>query len=154
MLRRSLVALLALLLGSCVAEPTRSSWNYEIISTQPTPQHWKPDSVWTFVMTPQSGTPRTLTFRVTDDTADTCISGDWRKLELVEGQSGSFAGTPSKAAYEVQGRFLWISLNSNWCDANDDVRGELYGGRFKGERSVGGITGSSEIATVQGWRVR
>ena len=154
MLRRSLPIFLACLLGSCAFEPPRPSWDHKTLSAQPTPQHWKAGSVWAFVITPRSGKPETLTFRVTGDTADTCASGDWRTLELVDGHPGSFAGTPSKAAYSVEGRFLWISLNSNWCDANDDVRGELDGGTFKGERSVGGITGSSLIGTVQGRRVR
>lgn len=154
MLFRYLCILLSLLLIACASEPLRPVWDYKFLSTQSTPSEWAADSVWTFVTAHKAGASESLTFRVTDESADTCMSGVWRKLELVEGQVASIAGIRSKAAFSVDGRFLWVSLNANWCDANDDIRGELRAARFEGERSVGGITGSSIVGSVEGWRVR
>jgi len=139
---------------SCATTAPVQSWDYRTLSSRPTPEDWKPGSVWTFVIADRSGKSQTLTFRLSDEVAQTCMPGDWRKLDQIAGAPRVFAGVAARAAYKADGSFLWVSLNSNWCDVNDDIRGELAGAAFKGERSMGGATGSSQVGTVRGWRVR
>lgn len=149
---------LALLLTSCASTASREfeqhREEYRSRAAEPTPSDWKPGAVWAFVTTRPGGDTENVTFRVSDDKVKTCTSGDWRKLELVEGKLGSLAGTPFEAAYLVEGRNLWISLTSNWCDIDNDLKGELQGHRFEGQHASGGMMGSTLIGQVRGWRVK
>jgi len=161
MRRRVLLICVPILLASCAAEPPRhsiepprQSWDYKALSALPTPQEWKPGSVWAFVTSSRPGKSEELRFRVTNASADTCSPGDWRKLDLVQGRLFSLGSVPPQTAYKVSGSFLQISLRSNWCDANDDIQGQLVSGTFKGEREVGGMSGSTFVGTVQGSRVQ
>ncbi|GAB3361763.1 hypothetical protein [Lysobacter tyrosinilyticus] len=149
MLRHCLIILLSVVLVACATNTHRPRLDYQALSAQPTPPDWAAGAVWRFDTASGSGKLESHTFRVSDERADTCVSGDWRKLERVDGHLGSAA----QAAYTVSGRFLLISLNSNLCDANDEIRGELAGVNFNGERSAGGVTGGAVIGTVQGRRV-
>ena len=133
---------------------SRQVERYRVLAAEPTPAEWQAGAVWTFIITDHSGSQSTLTFRISDAAADTCISGNWRALELLDGEPGSLAGTPSIPAALVEGRNLWISLTSNWCDLNNDLKGELQGDTFSGQRTSGGMTGSTVIGQVQGWRVK
>ncbi len=133
---------------------TKRLERYRILSAEPTPADWQAGAVWTFVTIDRSGNKDTLTFRVSNAEAQTCTSGDWRALELLEGEVGSLGEVPSKPAALVEGRNLRINLTSNWCDVDNDLKGELLGSTFTGKRTVGGPTGSTLIGEIQGWRVK
>jgi hypothetical protein len=154
MLCRYLIIPLSACLAACAAEHRRTSSDYQALSQLPTPDAWTAGSVWSFATTDQNGNVQSLAFRVTDEAADTCTSGSWYKLEQISGHVGSFDGVPSEPAFSIEGRFLWISLNSNGCDADDDIRGELREEVFIGERSLSGPFGSSLVGQVKGRRVR
>ena len=143
-------------LSGCVGNSvvTKQFDRYRALAAEPIPDDWKPGAIWTFVTTDRAGRKDSLTFRVLDKAADTCTSGDWRALELLEGDAGSLARTPFEPAALVQGRNLWISLASNWCDIENDLKGELQGDGFNGLRTSGGMTGNTVLGQVQGWRVK
>ena len=151
---RKLTPVLSLLLAACTTTAPAPSWDYQSLVARPTPASWASGAVWSFTITDRSGKPETLMFRVSSDLAKTCISGEWRKLELIGGKAGTFAGVESQPAYSVEGSFLWISLNSNLCDADNDLRGELNGNTFTGEHTFGGVTGDRPVGVVQGQMVR
>lgn len=151
---RHLLVLVLLLISTpgCVstAPIAGSSDRYRSLAKEPTPSHWKAGAVWTFVTTDARGSKDVLTFRISDAKADTCSSGDWQKLELLEGN----IGTESVPAATVEGRNLFISLTSNVCDIDHEIRGVLENGRFKGERTSGGPMGGGRVGQVQGWRIK
>jgi hypothetical protein len=145
------VALTACTRNSAV---TRQFERYRTLATEPTPSDWKPGAIWIFVTTDGLGRKETLTFRVLDTAAETCTSGDWRALDLIDGKMGSLPSMPSKPAALVEGRNLLISLTANWCDINNGLRGELQGNSFICQRTSGGMTGTTLIGQVQGRRVK
>lgn len=151
---RYLFALISMLIlaSGCASTGSASASGdrYRSLATEPTPSHWKPGATWTFVATNSRGAKDVLTFRISESKVETCSSGDWRKLELLEGN----IGTESVPAALVEGRNLLISLTSNVCDFDHEIRGELDDGSFKGERTSGGPFGGTTIGPVQGWRVR
>lgn len=156
-MRNSLICVLtAIAMTACASNSTvtKQFERYRILSTEPTPADWQAGAVWTFVTIDRSGNKDALTFRVSNAEAEACTSGDWRALELLEGEIGSLVGVPSKPAALVEGRNLWINLTSNWCDVDNDLKGELLGNTFTGKRTVGGPTGSTLIGDIQGWRVK
>ncbi|MGZ5563628.1 MAG: hypothetical protein ACXWFY_00385 [Chthoniobacterales bacterium] len=107
------------------------------LAAQLTPYQWKSGAVWRFTTTKPSGERDVLSFRLTDEPATTCtgVSGwknTWRKLILLEGS------IPTEAAYQVEGRALFIDLSAGVCDVLDDVEGVLSGDTFTGRRTLGG----------------
>ena len=155
MIRRCAIAIIGTtLLVACASREPQHTWDYKVLSTRPTPLDWKPGAVWTFVTTGKSGANSSFIFRVTDEIAQTCTSGTWRKLQVVSGSAPRFMGKPTQPAFSVEGSFLWISLLARWCDIDDDIRGSLDGKTFTGDRSQGGMMGSDIIGKVHGWRVK
>jgi hypothetical protein len=149
-----LIISLCFAVTSCSTNAHGHVWDLKALSSQPTPPDWKTGAIWTFVTTKKSGSSETLTFRVTNELAKTCESGVWRKLQLVDGNLPAIEGEPSQPAFSVEGRFLWISLFSNWCDLEDHIRGELQDKTFKGDRTFGGPMGSGVVGSIRGWRVK
>ena len=69
-----------------------------------------------------------------EEQANTCTSGDWRKATLLRataiefGMSGAAftaSGGDSQVAYEINGATLWIDLHARICDSNVMLRGKL-----------------------------
>lgn len=148
------VLVIAILLAACAGDSAlkRQFERYKALAAAPTPEGWKDGAVWTFVTTKRDGTEIALTFRISNAAADTCTSGDWRSLEPLDAYPGSLAEIPFKPASRVDGRNLWISLRSNWCDMNHDLKGELSGNTFNGRYTSGGISGEVLVGHVRGWR--
>jgi len=118
-------------------EAQRWQKRHEELAAQPTPDQWKPGTVWRFTTTKSSGERDVLAFRLTDEATTTCtgVSGwknTWRGLKLIEGS------VPTEAAYQVEGRALFIDLSAGVCDTLDDVEGVLTGGTFEGRLTLGG----------------
>jgi hypothetical protein len=154
MIERCFIAIItSVLLASCSSKEPTHGGNYKVLSARPTTRDWKA-AVWTFVATKKSGSTERFTFRVTDEIAETCTSGTWRKLEVVGGRIPQFSGGRSQPAFSIEGSFLWISLLAPWCDIDDDIRGRLAGETFTGDRTRGGMMGSDLVGTVRGWCVK
>jgi hypothetical protein len=148
MLRFVLLASICCLLASCAAPGVRSAsptWTYEELIAQPTPAAWRPGATWTFVLTTSKRKTRTLTFRVTDDPIKTCLSGSWRRLQLLQ-DSGPAQYAPKNVAYETAGSFLSIDLLAGWCDVDNLIQGQLSEKQFSGEQT----TTARPVATVFG----
>jgi hypothetical protein len=142
---RPLAILLCLAATAVAGSRVRDPYGYDKLASKPTPPSWHAGAVWRFT-TISHGKANNLTFRVTDEAATICTSGTWHKLVVLSGKVGS----GSEPAYSVEGRFLWISLNANICDANDDIRGALGENTFKGDRRAGGMFGSTRVGKVVG----
>lgn len=129
-----------LLLAGCAAlhsasiNPGSLEENGRLMS-EPTPADWKVGSVWSFVQLSEDGSPiLDVTLRVTNKPATTCSSGDWRELELVDGQVGDGSAQLNQA-YSVSGRLLTIDL-TGWCDVGE-IQGALTNSWFVGQTTGG-----------------
>lgn len=128
--------------GSSFIPPRTMEENGQLMS-EPTPSEWKAGSVWNFVQHNQDGeVVLDVTFRITDVPAETCSSGDWRVLELVNGKIGD-GSIPLKHAYSVSGRLLTLDL-TGWCDVGE-IQGALTNGSFTGQTTGGAFTGGKFI---------
>jgi len=134
---------LILLLAGCTTRYStsvqpRTLEGNRLLMSEPTPSDWSIGSVWHFVQLGQDGTQvLNVTLRVTDRPTQTCSSGDWRELELVEGQIGD-GSARLKQAYSVSGRLLTLDL-SGWCDVGG-IQGALSEGSFVGQTTGGPFT--------------
>lgn len=105
-------------------------------STQATPD-WTVGSKWRItVQDDAQKAPQVLTVRVLADRANSCLGGDWKRLELV---SGSYKGL-SEPAYTIDGDHLVILLRSNVCDSYDQLDGTLKNGKYTARHSQFGWT--------------
>lgn len=115
--------LLIIFLSGCAAQKTNE---YQQWASQPTPGIWKENSSWQILMLDKRGSIfRNLTVKFTDQAAETCGSGDFKKVEITSElpkRSELFLGIP---AYHVKGGALVIDLSANLCDAGYELRGRL-----------------------------
>ncbi len=115
--------------------PQRSIMENRLLMSEPTPSDWKTGSVWNFVQYGEDGSVvLDATFRVTDNSAQTCSSGDWRELEIVDGKIGD-GSIKLRQAYSVSGRLLTLDL-TGWCDLGE-IKGALSEGSFVGQTTGG-----------------
>lgn len=134
-------AVLAVVAG-CASLST-SRYDYAALSAEPTSADWGAGTVWAFTLPERSPRAGTLTYRVTDRPADTCMSGAWYDLDPVADELPKLGKVELKPAYHTSGRHLIVSLNSNVCDLNSEIRGVLAGHLFDGDHSTGDMTGST-----------
>ena len=146
------IALIAALPG-CASLPG-SRFDYVALSAEPTPTDWRAGTVWVFTLPERLSPSGPLTYRLTNRPAETCTSGTWYELEPVGAELPRLAEIQLKPAYHTAGRYLVVSLNANMCDMNSEIRGALTGHLFDGEYSTGGISGTTTLGQVQGWRVQ
>lgn len=141
---KPLIAIIFLLmLTSCATnqssatQPTSFKVNAELMS-EPTPSDWEIGSIWNFVQYGKyESEVLNLTFKVTDKSTQTCSSGDWRELEIIDGQIGD-SSIKLKQSYSVSGRLLTIDLTGA-CDLGE-IQGALSDGSFEGQTSGGPFT--------------
>jgi hypothetical protein len=112
-------------------EAEREKKEHEALAAQPTPAAWHPRAIWRFVITDSSGARQVLAFRVTRERTTTCTGVTfwkdiWYKLVVVQGH------VPTEAAYQVEGRALFIDLGAGVCDADDVLDGVLSGAKYTG----------------------
>src|SRR5690606_9008173 len=113
----------ALLITGCSAAPT-------LPTVGPSLSAVTSESVlgtWDFSVTGKEGTNK-LTFRLTEEPADTCISGDWFRAKVTS--AGGFK--LSDPAYTYSGGRLEVLLTNGICDSYTSFVGKVSGGQFSG----------------------
>lgn len=160
MVARALLVLLTAGAASCASGP---SFDFEQLSFQPTPVSWDLPSVWAFVVVDKKGRMvGSMTLRFTDQPAETCIGGDWKKVEILRSsgdpkrKGGTAAFVPlgvAQPSYSLKGRALQIGLTANICDAYDEFTGELSERGFVGRFTSSGLFYHEEFGTVYGAEV-
>ncbi len=135
--------LIMLLAVGCATKNTTSE--YQVWSAQPTPHVWNEKSKWNIVLLDDKGSiARNLTLKFTSDPAETCTSGNFKKIEILSEypkRSEKFIGV---AAYEIKGSALIIDLSSNLCDAGNELRGQV---------SEIGLEGNHQTVSANGTKV-
>jgi hypothetical protein len=111
---------------------------------------------WAFVVSDLNGHRlRSVTLRFTDEPADTCTPGNWKKVVLLDQQTQPSPGfTPDEAAYHVQGSVLTLNLTANFCDVYIEIQGRITPSGFSGQYSFSDLTGIQSLGVVHGAPVR
>ena len=120
-----------------------------------TPSIWSLSRPWTFVLLDNSvKVTRVLKLEFTDSPAETCASGEWRKIRIIDQdptpEATSSLGFTKEPAYILQGSFLLIDLHSNLCDAGLELRGELTNLGVSGTQQTVELFGGKELGTFVG----
>ncbi|MCF7223790.1 hypothetical protein [Marilutibacter chinensis] len=141
----SLVAVVTLL--GCVAAPLpmQSRVQGENVLTV------APGDSWTVVEFNESGeSVRTLGLELTSEPAETCISGDWRKVKVVS-DPARYTRDP---AYIVSVNRIEILLNTSLCDAYDSYIFDKDANFGLGEHVAYGMFGGKTLGRVVAYRTK
>ncbi|MBI4915260.1 MAG: hypothetical protein HY825_05380 [Acidobacteria bacterium] len=138
--------LLTLALTAC----TTTSVHRDLAS-EPTPSIWKPDATWVLVLLDdQSQVVRSLTVRFTDQAADSCISGDWRQVEILAERPARHPSFTGKSAYMLTGAALVVELSANRCDSYYTLHGRLSETGVAGAHGPQHLQGGRAVGTFSG----
>ena len=107
---------------------------YEVWKSLETPSSFSLGEHWVFIILNHEGEiKQKLVVNFTGDTASTCASGEWKKIEIINeypSRNGSYRGSP---AYYLKGAALIIDLSANLCDAGYELKGQLQETGIVGE---------------------
>jgi hypothetical protein len=130
--------LLLFLLSGCAdkSEWTELQENYAAWRSQEPPQSWS-SSPWVFVAADPKGKPiQSVTVQFSSEPANSCISGDWKKLTLLQQAPPAqpHNETAPEPAYMLEGSALTINFTANFCDSYTEMQGQItpigYSGRY------------------------
>jgi hypothetical protein len=120
---------------------------YRKLASEAPPDTWRAGAEWRFVAFDNGGAiAESFVFRVTETPQEACLSGSWKKLEIVSGD-GTRLRDP---AYAVDGRNLVVLLSTALCDAYPMYRGELSDKGFSGTHGFSHTFGGEEYGKVSG----
>ena len=137
-------------LSACAANQPES--DYEKLSRETPPASWNA-SDWVFVALGEDNkVTRSLTLRFTNEPAETCIHGDWKKAEILGDTKETSLTSAAEPAYMLNGRALTVGLSANICDNYEEFQGELSAKGFAGEHYVYGLDFFENYGTVYGAR--
>ena len=127
-----------------------ASSRYQKLSSETTPASWHVGASWAFVALDKTdAVAESFVFRVTDAPQEACLSGDWKKLEVLSGDEKQL----SDPAYAIEGRNLLILLSTAMCDAYPMYQGELSEKGFTGKHVFLHLMGAEEYGKVYGMPV-
>ena len=110
-----------------------------------------PGDNWTVVEFNDAGeSVRTLRLELTAESADTCISGDWRKIKVVS-DPARYTRNP---AYVLSENRLEILLNTGLCDAYDSYIFDKDSSIGRGEHVAYGMLGGKTMGRVVAYRTK
>jgi hypothetical protein len=93
-----------------------------------------------------------FTLQLSDESTDTCMSGQWKKARLLQSSFQSLSkrvdDKDSFLTYEIDGQVLTIQLNSpRLCDAYVMLSGKFSEREGKGEYFSEGLGGANHLGT-------
>ena len=131
----------ALVAAGCSTSPSTSATT--------TASSFAPESVlgtWEFTIT-GDGSAHKPVFRLTDDPAETCLSGDWFRAKVVSADDLNL----SDPAYTYSSGRLELLLVNGLCDSYRSLIGTVSDAQFSGEHVSYGLYGSTEHGKVTGF---
>jgi len=103
---------------------------------------WAVGSKWKFtIVDTAADAPRYVTFTVLDSKAKSCMGGDWRQLQRVDGEYDGL----SEPAWRLEGDHLVVLLASDVCDRYDQLDGEIEDSTYMAEHALVGLGGSDAL---------
>lgn len=132
------------------AAPSKEQLRRERLAKETPPATWAVGTIWRFTELDRRGkVVRTSVLRVTDKPSHPCISGNWRQLEVIEGDPKQLRAP----AYEQEGRLLTVLLSTDMCDVYPKYGGEFVGDAFEGRYTASGLMFFEEFGAVRGEQV-
>ena len=129
--------------------------DYLIWASLPTPGVFQDNVKWSlFLLDKQGAIIRSMVVEFTQDTTQTCSSGDFKKLKIISEypeRSELFLGEP---AYEIKGAALIIDLSANLCDAGYELRGKVSGVGVEGYHQPVSMFGGEVVGRFYGVPVK
>ena len=120
------IGFFALVIFGSVGCTTVKVSDFQRWASVPTPSVWKVGSTWALVLLDKDGSIyRTLTVRISNERAESCLAGDWKVLEILEERPKLHDKIPPTAAYLLEGSALMIELEPGFCDAYYLMYGHL-----------------------------
>jgi hypothetical protein len=146
---------LTLLVGCATTDRfVEESNRYKYLISQPTPKSWQVNEPWLFTASEKQGKSiLSMTLKFTDKPADSCTAGDWRQIDVIEQSPAPSAQSIAKPAYILEGEALTISLTSNICDVDVELKGELTDNGFSGKFNSGGMMSGEVLGPASGHRI-
>ncbi len=100
----------------------------------------------------------TFTVELTDESAQSCMSGDWRKVRVVQSTfqplTTHLESKDYYPSYEADGEVLTIQLNSpGLCDAYVFLGGTFSGREGRGDYRTMGLDGGEPLGTFTAKRL-
>jgi hypothetical protein len=102
---------------------------------------------WTLtVENPQHEAVATLKVTFTDEPAKSCVSGDWKVVEVVSAttRDSTFFPTSGPLSYQIENEKITIGRNE-LCDAYLELHGPLGGPTVKGDYVASGLFGGKPL---------
>jgi hypothetical protein len=152
-------ACLFLLLLSGCAPKTEFAYpqeRYEVWKSQKAPASWS-STPWVFVAADPNGKPvRSVTVQFTNQPANSCIRGDWRKITVLSQLplSQPPGNVTPEPAYLVEGSALTINFTANHCDVYTEMQGQLTPVGFSGKYFFLGLKRTKYLGFAYGAPVR
>lgn len=99
---------------------------YQVWSSLETPKVFGENKLWSFVMLDkEENIKQRFILKFTDVVVDTCASGEWKKIEIVNKFPEKHIGYLDQPAYSLKGAALTIDLASNVCDGGYELQGQI-----------------------------
>ena len=94
----------------------------------------------------------TMTFELTTEPAKSCLSGEWKKVRVLQNSvqtlSDWFTMNDYYPSYSLDDGFFSIQLNMpGWCDAYRMLTGKLSDHEVSGEYTSDGMFGGTSLGT-------
>ncbi|MUV14361.1 hypothetical protein [Noviluteimonas gilva] len=110
------------------------------------PSTWANGKTWRFTERDKQGNVvRTSVLRITDKRATSCMAGEWRRLEVIEGD----AKFPAPAWGELGGKPT-VMLSPEACDNYYVYVGAFIGDAFEGHAEWLGLGRADDFGAVRG----
>lgn len=118
-----LYIILACLLG---CSNTFQKDGFEVYSNISLQDSWQENAKWAFVLLNEQGEiSRSIVLRFTDETANSCTAGDYKKIEILQERPLRSKLYLGEAAYTQVGSLINIDLAANLCDAGHQLIGKI-----------------------------
>ncbi len=110
---------------------------------EPTPSNWLLGEKWQITVRDTEGNiVKTFVARFSSESADTCTSGEWKVVEILDEIPAPQPEFQGIAAYTLQGQLLGIDLTSSLCSNASELVGRLtelgWTGEYKTSHTFGG----------------
>lgn len=113
----------------------------------PTLRHHYAGNVISFIEINSVGKEiRRLSFALTQESAETCLAGEWKQAKAISGDTG-YTKNP---AYTLKNGQLEVLLINDKCDLYDSYIGKISHGQFRGSHVDYGLGFNKTINNVTG----
>jgi hypothetical protein len=141
-------AALLILLGALATDSRAETAVYTSSTVLAAASHWHVGATWAvIVFSPKHLPIGSMVIRLTDAKADSCMGGDWKRVEVVRYQSRDSRFIAKRPlSYLIQGKEFIVGANEI-CDGYVWLHGTLLDGEATGGYGDLSISGSNDLGS-------